>query len=338
MALAGCGGDEVVVPSGVEIAFVRRYDDRTEQLRGFSPGQSDVALLPVEAEDARIDDLCWSPDGNLLAFARDVDQLDDVAPELHLLDPKLGETRLLGNGSKPAWSPVGLSLGFLRRDGTGNGALYVLDIDTEDERRIGTGHVVGFSWAPDGRRVVVNGSWPELDSNGALYVVDVKTGEATRIDPDPPNADDLPHDYGPVWSADGSTIAFTSTRAEGDVYSRIYRIDPDGSNFEELPGGDYGARAMSWAPVGESLAYYSWAFDAVEPTDHSVGLLDGGPHFRGGIDIAWSPDAAAIMVVEMTEYEKTRLRMVPLDGGAPWPAPSTELPWSDRSPAWRARR
>ncbi len=339
LALVGCGPDETLEPADIEIAYVRRHYV-VSQLRGFSPGKADIALLPPDDQYVFLHSLCWSPDGSLLAFVRNPEDYH----ELHLFDPESGEARMLATGHSPAWSPVGLSLGYLRREGA-SWSLHVFDTETEEDRRIGTGTVNEFSWAPDGRRVVVIGTWPELDTNRALYVLDVETGDVTRIDPDPPNADGYPPiDSDPTWSPDGSTIAFTSTRAESqEVSTQLHRIDPDGTNLEQLSGTGYGNVPLSWSPTGDVLAYKYWVFDAVSLDDRGVVLLGGGQSFRGVNELAWSPDGSAVIFPEPHGHTPngavhTRLRMVALDGSIDWPVPESERPWADSNPAWRPPR
>ncbi|KIG19615.1 tolB protein precursor protein [Enhygromyxa salina] len=337
LALIGCGPDAIIDPANVEIAFVRTHYDGElqQQLRGFTPGSRDVALLPPEPVGAQIGGLCWSPNGRLLAYWRRLD--DDDLEQIQLFDPEVGEARALTQGASPAWSPVGLELGFLRRQADGN-ELRIIDVETQAERRVGTGHVTSFSWAPDGARLVVAGLWPEHDSNSALYVVDAQTGEAVRIDPDPPNASSLPSDTGPKWSPDGSTIAFISAgRSAEDVYSAIYRVDPNGANFREASSPAYGVRSIEWSPLGGRFAYSYWHFDAVSPSDYGVGL-SSGRGFEGAKWVAWSPDANALAVVQNTRGELgefTRLRVELIDG-PPSPGPESGDPaWSDTDPAWR---
>lgn len=337
LALAGCGSPPLD-PSDVEIAFVRSYEDGTEQLRGFSPGSDDVALAPTQGAGVRLGHLGWSPDGSLLVFQRSLGELlPDELDELHLLDPSSEKSWLLTQGSRPLWSPIGLGLGFLRSEGEAT-QLHIIDLETHAERRIGTGTVVSFSWAPDGERLVIISLWPEHDSNESLYVIDVDTGDVTRIDPDPPDAPSYrPFDFGPAWSPDGSTIAFAShDRVEEDVYSRIFLIDPDGSQLEQAPEQfAYGAGWPRWSPIGD-LAFHYWHFDAIAPSDSGIRIV-GSQDLNGVGDVEWSPDGSSMAIVEAATTDiyddSTRIRVPSVDAPS-MPKPET-VAWSDSQPAWR---
>jgi dipeptidyl aminopeptidase/acylaminoacyl peptidase len=335
LALSACAPETVPVQASLsEIAFVRDYDDGTEQLRGFSPGQVDLPLAPPEASGISLSQLSWSPDGSLLAFSR---QGQDGNAQIHLLDPEFDETRYLTDGLSPAWSPARLELGFERPDPDDpmSRFMYVVDVQTGDERRIGEGQVFTFSWAPDGERLVVSGLWPELDTNEALFILDVGTGDVTRIDPDPPNLSNPPRDWAAQWSGDGTTIAFLSERDLGfDTFSAIYRMDPDGSNFGKLSGDDYyGIGGLFLAPVGDGLAFSWWVFDAIYPGDSGFDIRSehGGLWLSEPRQMAWSPDAKFVALVESQGISVQEL-------GETYAYEDVETEtrtWSDRSPAWR---
>jgi hypothetical protein len=333
LGLSACAPEQVPVQASLsEIAFVRHYEDGTEQLRGFTPGQIDLPLAPREAPGVSLVLLSWSSDGALLAYSR-TDQTGD--PLIYLLDPELEETRYLTDGLAPKWSPARHELGFIRPDPDVpmSWFLYVVDVDSEDERRVGTGHVSTFSWAPDGERLVISGLWPELDTNEALYILDARTGDVTRIDPDPPNVSNPPNDWAAQWSGDGATIAFLSNRG-ANTYSAIYRIDPDGSNLEQTQlDGYYGIEGLSLAPVGDGMAYYWWVFDAVSPGDSGFDIRSehGFLSLPDGKQFAWSPDAKFVALVEPQGIQVQELG----EPHAYEEVATDSRTWSDDWPAWR---
>jgi Tol biopolymer transport system component len=60
-------------------------------------------------------------------------------------------------------------------------------------------------------------------------------------------------DFNPVYSPDGSTIAFDSSR-EG-ILGATYLMNPDGSNIREVTPPETGAFSVDWSPDGRSLAF-----------------------------------------------------------------------------------
>jgi len=96
--------------------------------------------------------------------------------------------------------------------------------------------------SPDGRRIV-------FSAQGALWVMPVEGGNATRI------TDWRLEPTAPVWSPDGSRIAFQNYAPEGNYH--IWSIDPDGRNARELTTGPNDDREPAWLPDGSGLVFSS---------------------------------------------------------------------------------
>jgi Tol biopolymer transport system component len=93
--------------------------------------------------------------------------------------------------------------------------------------------------SPDGQRVAVARGVADT-TVGDIWTLDIARNVATRMTLDPGD------DQGPIWSPDGTRIAFNSSRrdASGDLY--VIRADQPGS--EELVYATKGAKtAESWA-------------------------------------------------------------------------------------------
>lgn len=56
------------------------------------------------------------------------------------------------------------------------------------------------------------------------------------------------------WSPDGATIAFLSTRAEGEK-AQIYLIPADGGEARQLTSAESSVTGFQWAPDGKSIAF-----------------------------------------------------------------------------------
>jgi Tol biopolymer transport system component len=119
----------------------------------------------------------------------------------------------------------------------------------------------GFELSPDGTRVAVH----RHDATGGDVWVIEPRGSDTRL-----TFDASRHNSAPVWSPDGSRIAFSSQR--GGKWG-LYATLSSGSGTEELlRESEQPTAPMSWAPDGKRLVF--WVRDAKAGGDLWVLTLD----------------------------------------------------------------
>jgi Tol biopolymer transport system component len=118
-----------------------------------------------------------------------------------------------------------------------------------------TGQVLTPTAAPDGDEIAFL-----ADSGGRanLWVLSAKSGETRQItfESDPAVAIGVP-----VWSPDGRSIAFVSSKGRTGFDFGIWLVDPDGGNLRNLVKQGLG---LAWSPDGRSLYY----------ADASAGVLN----------------------------------------------------------------
>jgi Tol biopolymer transport system component len=105
-------------------------------------------------------------------------------------------------------------------------------------------------FSPDGKHVVVVRNDPQSGDND-IWTFDVATGKGTAV------TSDAPPDQFPIWSPDGKSVAYVSTRGS---YSEIYRKAADGTGAEEMlfrytPGA--GMLLSDWSPDGKFVTFFN---------------------------------------------------------------------------------
>lgn len=145
-----------------------------------------------------------------------------------------------------------------------------------------------------------------------IYMMDVGRGLVIRL-----TQDDFAQERYPVWSPDGTQIAYHSDALYPSLYD-LYIMDVSGKNQMVLWETSFYNDAMpAWSPDGKYIAYHS---DEADFT-YQVYITDGHMRQRltsGSTDYfhpAWSPDATQLAVVEGLEAEATRLHILDLSTG-----------------------
>ena len=104
--------------------------------------------------------------------------------------------------------------------------------------------------SPDGKWVAYTLTTPDMDANrnaSNLWLVSTESGAPIQLT-------QSGHDSSPVWSPDGKTLAFISSRA-GD--SQVYILSMDGGEAHAWTHLSTGADMVKWSPDGKTLAFTS---------------------------------------------------------------------------------
>ncbi len=191
----------------------------------------------------------WSPDAKSILFARNArDANGSLINDLHLVSTDGSGSRQLTNGrraAEPAFSPDGKSIAFVGASGeTGN--VFLLNPESLAERQLtnfsGDVQLGAIDWHPT--QDVIALSVFSADGQRTIHIVNAETGTTSPI------TGGLFDDRGPVWSPDGSALAYTSLR-DGVPNIFICQIDLSGNTpacatNRRVTNLVTGAIAMDW--------------------------------------------------------------------------------------------
>jgi hypothetical protein len=200
----------------------------------------------------------WSPDGSRLAFVH----AQQNGGSLVVVEVASGDAKVVASPSvrgtwPPSWSPDGTRIAYTE----GPWDLAVVGADGSGRRVLvgGTGFEAAPAWSPDGTKIAfIHGATGA--PLPALHVVDADGGSLRRLAATASYVPDPSGTPSPVWSPDGTRIAFTGTTISGytrygPTYSYgVYVVDAEGT-LERRLASTGGSSSTVWSPDGRRIAF-----------------------------------------------------------------------------------
>jgi Tol biopolymer transport system component len=223
------------------------------------------------------------------------------------------------------WSPGGRQVAFWReRDEIGCGPetnnVYVVDANGAGLVPLGPGDSWFPAWSPDGSEIAFIHCEAETVSSERCAVFEVQPNgtELHRVGPWGPSREFSGPVGEPVWSPDGSEIAFPycETVTESSRHCAVFEIEASGTVLQRLtPWGIEGEPI--WSPNGEKLAVESdnsplalYVVSADGSDLRRVAVLPGSLGFPGVPIFAgkpvWSPNSQEIAFVRGSDIYVAR--------------------------------
>lgn len=262
--------------------------DNFEDVYAMDPDGSN--LVTIAGEPGAEFDGAWSPDGRWVVY-RDSTRGVNEDDEVYIAAADGSSSRNLTNNPAndwgPAWSHDGSTIAFnSTRDGMPMRG-YLVNPDGTNLRRIeADGWIEYPDFSPDDSKLVFMGV---VGSDYSIYVIELSTGTVTQVT-------DAPGEEGwPVWSPDGSTIAFSTQRDDcsfaprdqecwrtGDIgpHHDIWLVNADGSNLRRVTP-EFG-QFVTWSPDGQYLLISGAGLYVIRPDGTGrVALHSGGASGAG---------------------------------------------------------
>ena len=235
-------------PDGSLIAFTAFRSGHPGEIYVMRPdGSRQRNLTKNRAHD---DLAAWSPNGRKIAFTSNRDGDD----EIYVMNADgSGQTRLTKSRDgdfAPSWSPDGRRIVFWsNRDA--NNEIYVMNADGSDQTRITNDPASDHSpsWGPGGTIAFVSNRG--AGGRTVLYVMNPDGSGMRQLTGSEVDWSEAR----PVWSRDGTKIAFVSSHDFPVDNTEIYEMNADGSDEIRITRSRERDDWPSWSPDGKRIVF-----------------------------------------------------------------------------------
>jgi Periplasmic component of the Tol biopolymer transport system len=180
-------------------------------------------------------------------------------------------------------------------DRTGDDELYLMRGNGDNVQLLATtpGPKTDPVISPDGKKIVFTLGTVDASSASPLWSVNSDGTGLTQL------TTDGAIDYRPTWSADGSQIAFVSTR---DANAEIYVMNADGSGQVNVTNNAANDNSPAWSPSGSTILFSSDRNAAAGTAIYSMTPVGGSvTPLVGGFNPEWSPSGTRFLFLRASQ-------------------------------------
>lgn len=250
--------DPQVSPDGSTVAFVRVTVNEKENRY-----ESSIYAVPASGSESprrltsgiRDTSPRWAPDGTQIAFVRAIEKDGKTQPtQIYLMPMGGGEARAITDASRgasaPVWSPDGATIAFTASTGP-----------DADPKKSDVTLVTRAVYRSNG-----NPGYVDNDHHTHIFTIRTPTKVSDTVS-DTERAsgrakqltDGEFDENGAVWSRDGSTIYFTSTRVAEPYYdesgSELFSVPASGGTITKIASIEGSIGNLSVSPDGRQIAF-----------------------------------------------------------------------------------
>ncbi|PIE81923.1 MAG: hypothetical protein CSA11_02075 [Chloroflexi bacterium] len=287
--------DFAVSPEGTTIAYTVVNEDGTVDLWQMdADGRRQRRLLACEAATCTKPE--WAPDGRRLVYQRrNIPEpgAPPATPRLWWLDTQTGETisifqdnQWLGHGARI--SPNGRYLSYISPL---NQEIHVYEIETGESLVIPSKTGEPGVWSPDSSSLLISDMQFEGEQFAIhLFSTNLDNAELTNISGEGLET----NDSFPVFSPDGTWLAFGRKKPQAPMGKQLWLMRPDGSEATAITeNADIHYNNPTWSPDGSQIVVQGYFLTEPEAEPHlwlvNVETREIEEMEVAGIQPAWLP-------------------------------------------------